>query len=265
MRTPVLRLSPTSIDRYRACPRRFQLEDGLRLDVEQADTYEQVLGQAVHKVLEQLLRLPTHSRDGSLSRLVDSAALRFAAANSYGEGMHEQLRAETAELVGNYVTAGGAGSTARPLKTEQTFQLRLNNGTIIQTRVDRIDRNERGMLEVIDYKTGRNQLDARDLAYETAPIVQLHAVGKASDVPVERVTWVYLRSGEAVSWWPEAEDIDAATDRLIRVLKDIHRDAVFEPNPGPQCSWCPFKDICPGASGDSSQAASFLTELDEAA
>lgn len=258
IRNTTLRLSPTSIDRYRACPRRFQFQDVLGLEVATPDTYEQVLGQTVHKVLEQLLRLPAHGRNESVTRLVDAAALRFAAANSYHDSAHEQLRAETGALVGKY-TADSAETSAQVLKTEQTFQLRLNNGTTIQTRVDRIDRNERGLLEVIDYKTGRNQLEGGDLAYETAPVVQLHAVGKASDAPVERVTWVYLRSGESVSWWPEAEDVDAATERLIRVLTEIHRDTIFQAHVGPQCGYCPFRHICPSSSAESDVA------LDEAA
>jgi putative RecB family exonuclease len=254
-------LSPTSIDRYRACPRRFYYQDVLRSTIEERKSFEQVLGEAVHKGLEQLMRLPASSRDAEAAvRLADVASLRFAASNGYDNHEHEQLRDQCSTLVQRYVSSGDV--SANVLKTERPFALTLSNGTVIKTRVDRIDRNARGLLEVIDYKSGRSQLDQRDLAYETAPIVQMLAVGKASDVPVERITWVYLRSGESVSWWPEAEDVDAATERLISVLKDIHADETFEPNPGSQCSWCPFKSMCEAArtEADAIQLGSATTE-----
>ena len=32
-----------------------------------------------------------------------------------------------------------------------------------------------------------------------------------SEMPVERVSWVYLRTGETISWWPELEDVAEVT------------------------------------------------------
>jgi len=240
-------LSPTSIDRYRVCPKRFYFQDVAGRKFDDVKSYEQLLGEAVHKALEQLLRLPAAARKESVSRVVDQAALRFAAANRLSTDAHERLRDTALQLGEPYVSQ--LGTKTNTLRTEQAFQLRLSNGTVIKTRVDRIDANDRGLLEVVDYKTGRHQIDERDLAYETAPIVQLHAVGKASEIPVEEVTWVYLQSGESISWCPEAEDVEAATDRLIRVLRNMHAERSYEPNPGRHCSSCPFKTICP-AFGD---------------
>jgi putative RecB family exonuclease len=237
------RLSPTSIDRWRQCPRRFLYQDVERRDFVDVKTYEQTLGEVVHKVLESLFRLEPYRRDeAAVAPLLDWAVLRFGTAAQLQQEQTEQLHAEASGLL---LPIHSAAVNARTLKVEQTFQLRLKNGTTIQTRVDRIDRAESGLLQVIDYKTGRVQVDERDLSSETAPIVQLLAVGKASDVPVEKVVWMYLRSGETISWWPEAEDVDAATDRLTRLLRELHAEHDYEPNPGGHCATCPFTQICP--------------------
>jgi putative RecB family exonuclease len=248
------RLSPTSIDRWRQCPRRFLYQDVERRDFVDVKTYEQTLGEVVHKVLESLFRLQPDRRDEAVVRLLDWAVLRFGAAAGLQQEQSEQLREEAKALL---LPFHSPAVEPRTLKVEQTFQLRLKNGTTIQTRVDRIDRAESGLLQVVDYKTGRNQVDERDLGTETAPIVQLLAVGKASDAPVEKVVWMYLRSGEAISWWPEAEDVDAATDRLIRVLRELHAERDYEPNPGGHCATCPFTKICPafGKAGTSAAIA----------
>jgi putative RecB family exonuclease len=249
------RLSPTSIDRWRQCPRRFLYQDVERRDFVDVKTYEQTLGEVVHKVLESFFRLEPYRRDeAAVVRLLDWAVLRFGTAAQLQQEPTEQLREEAKALL---LPFHSPAVEPRTLKVEQTFQLRLKNGTTIQTRVDRIDRAESGLLQVVDYKTGRNQVDERDLGTETAPIVQLLAVGKASDAPVEKVVWMYLRSGEAISWWPEAEDVDAATDRLIRVLRELHAERDYEPNPGGHCATCPFTKICPafGKAGTSAAIA----------
>jgi RecB family exonuclease len=232
------------------CPRRFFYQDVQRLPFEESRTLEQTLGDVVHKVLESLFRSePAKRNPEMLERLVESNVLRFSTRAMLREDEKERLGDEARRQLVEYVRT--ADMEARPLKLEQPFRLRLSNGTTITARVDRIDRGPSGFLEVTDYKTGRHQIDEPDLARETAAIVQLHAVGKASDQPVERVTWRYLRSGDAVSWWPEAEDVDSATDRLIGVLRKMHADHDYDANHGPQCVYCPFKGICPASAGES--------------
>jgi hypothetical protein len=89
--------------------------------------------------------------------------------------------------------------------------------------------------------------------------VQLLAVGRATGVPVERVTYLYLRAGEgtrkgdnsasrageSITWWPEDEDVEAATARLLDTVRQIQSDRDFDPSPGGHCSWCPYKPECP--------------------
>lgn len=244
-------LSPTSIDRWRVCPRRFYFQDVKQLPVEEVYSYERTLGIVVHKALETLMRYqPSGRGDEAQARVVDWSLLRTCSTKAVDAEDLERLRTDGLRLVRRYFEEPSAQS-AWPLKVETTFQLRLTNGTVIRTRVDRVDRNEHGLLEIIDYKTGRNSIDEHDLAYETAPIVQLLAVSKASEIQVEKVTWIYLRRGESVSWWPEEDDVEAATDRLLSLLRKLHREQDFEPNPGGHCVSCPFSGICPAWASES--------------
>lgn len=237
-------LSPTSIDRWRVCPRRFFYQDVERRQFEEVKTYEQTLGEVVHKALEGLYQLERDRRDEeAVERLLDWNVLRFSAVPALRKGNAERLREEARGLLRSFMHSRDAeGET---LKVEKQFQLRLKNGIAIKTRVDRIDRAESGLLHVVDYKTGRVQIDEADLSREIAPIVQLLAVSKASDVPVEKVVWIYLRTGVAITWWPEADDVDWAVDRLIGVLRKMNADQEFEPNPGAHCAHCPFTALCP--------------------
>jgi putative RecB family exonuclease len=162
------------------------------------------------------------------------------------------MREEALALLLGYLEAG-ALADIKTLKVETTFQLRLGNGTQIQTRVDRIDAAESHQLHIIDYKTGRHQIYETDLSKEMPAVVQLLAVTEASEEPVERVSWVYLRSGETINWWPEAEDVEFAAERLKKVLRRMHVDQEFPPNAGPYCAGCPFRSLCPEGRSERSE------------
>ena len=243
-------LSPSSIDCWRLCPRRFYYQEIERLPFEESYSYQQLLGLVVHGALESLMRLDPSVRAEQVSAHVERGARRQAVrvpttAHDV-QGAQEMLQEEARALVEPYVIADGAD--VRPLKLEQRFQLRLKGGTVIKTRVDRIDKTASGLLRIVDYKTGRHQIDERDLARESAPVVQLLAVGRASETPIERITWTYLRSGESISWWPEEDDVEEAAEWIVKLLRDIHRDREFVPNPGVQCSSCSFTEICPATA-----------------
>jgi RecB family exonuclease len=253
-RTPK-RLSPSSIDLWRQCPRRFAFHEGLiEADIsrlaQRQQTYEQVLGLAVHAALERLMKVTPERRTPEvIQQTIEWTAANAARKASLDARTLAHLRHEADELVLKYLVADGAG--AMPVAVERNFELRLTDGTAIRTRVDRLDRRGDAddevavTYEIVDYKTGRVQIDSRGLALETAPIVQLHAVSRATSVPVERVTWLYLRSGESVTWWPEEEDVEAATERLLKTLSTMRADCNYEPSPGAHCAYCPFKTICP--------------------
>jgi RecB family exonuclease len=242
------KLSPSSIDLWRQCPRRAYFQEVEQRPCDQVRrTFEQTLGEVVHDALEWLFRVePALRSQDVLVERVGKSVPRLARRAELHEVDQKRLHDEALRQL--LAFAESSDLTARPRKLEHQFQLRLTNGTIIKTRVDRVDRADSGVLEVIDYKSGRNQLEERELAYETAPIVELLAISTASNIPVERVTWHYLRSGDRIDWWPEDDDVEAATDRLLRLVDRIQRDTDYEPNPGPQCIYCPFSAVCPAWS-----------------
>jgi len=239
-------LSPTSIDRWRQCPRRFLYQDIERRPFEDTKTYEQTLGEVVHATLEWLVRaVDADKRDEpALIRSLDKSLSRLASTGQLSAADSSRMRAEALDMLLGYVRSG-ALSDVNALKVETTFQLRLRNGAAIHTRIDRVDTTESHQLHIVDYKSGRYQIEADELSKETPAIVQLLAVTEASDIPVERVSWVYLRTGETISWWPELQDVEFAAERLKKVLRRMHLDREYLPNAGPHCVGCPFRAVCP--------------------
>lgn len=239
------RLSPSSIDRFRECPRRFLWQDiERRGDDDPAASPELAVGKAVHKVLELVFRLqPGERTAANFERLLAAVWRRHWRPDLLGTAAEPHARDDARRLLENFGRCF-AVSEVEPLKLEYWLRLKLPAvGLEVNTRVDRIDRGSTG-LRVIDYKTGRRQLETDELARDTAAMIHLLAISQLAHEPVERISHYYLRSGEEIYWEPEPEDHDAVVERVQKQLKQMLTEQQFEPQPGDGCRLCPFALQC---------------------
>lgn len=238
------RLSPSALERYRSCPRQF-----LFADIERAPRPEEqpspVLcqGNAVHHALERFYGLPLEDRSlENLHRALRSVWCEHRQRGTFS-GREEEKRygEEALEMLTRYAELYDLELV--PLAREQWVQTVLD-GTQLFGKVDRVDEADGGGLWLIDYKTGRHQLEPGELSNESA--VQLYTVAAEATFSreVERVSIIYLRSGDEVRWTPERDDIEAARLRLAALLEQIKSDTVFEAYPGDSCRFCPFALSC---------------------
>lgn len=253
-------LSPTSLDRYRSCPRRFLWQDVEQLPVDAPPTLQQLLGTAVHRALETFFR---HEPEMRTYEVLEASLVRAWRRITASRPLESDLeRANHLErgraLLQTFVTSFDLA--ARPLRLEQALELRLRNSTRIRTRLDRIDPWGEGV-RVVDYKTGKLQLDSRDIARDTASIIHLLAAEHAG-YRVERLSFLYLSTGEEVYWEPERDDVDFAAERLRDLLRTVRDDLEFPAVPGAMCGFCPFRDRCDAAKLPEPGARRTLRPLD---
>jgi RecB family exonuclease len=239
------RLSPSALERYRICPRQF-----LFADIDRAPRPDEppspVLcqGNAVHHALERFYGLPLEDRSlENLHLALRSVWCEHRRRGTFSSREEEKRYGEEAlEMLTRY--ADGYDLELVPLAREQWVETRLEDIQLFG-KIDRVDQATGGGLWLVDYKTGRHQLDPAELAEESA--VQLYAVAAEASFrqEVERVSIIYLRGGDEVRWTPEREDIATARQRLARLIREIKADRAFEANPGDQCRFCPFALRCP--------------------
>jgi putative RecB family exonuclease len=237
------RLSPSSLDRYRECPRRFYLQDVEREAVAEGPNATLAVGNAVHRVLELAFRLHAHQRTPDNLKALLRREWRRYWPEHWSIAGEEQAKAEAAAMLEAFGEHFDVRS--KPLRLEQWLTLKTEQ-LEVSTRVDRIDRGSYG-LRLIDYKTGRRQLDESDLRHDSATLVHLLAASQQSAHPVERLSLFYLRSGEEIYWEPEPEDLELAGERLQALIGRILDDEKFAPEPGSGCQFCPFALRCDAA------------------
>ena len=260
-----LRLSASRLTAYRECPLRYKFAHHLSLEEVSSDAM--TLGTLIHDVLEAYhdpsTALPPtrETLESLLERLFDPAAFSRPA-------VARQVRAKASELLDGYFLK--YAQTAGVIAVERSFRFSLGPH-LVSGRIDRIDRRDNGMLELLDYKTGNAmsraeaesdiQLALYDLAFQHVP--ELSALGRP-----EKATYLYLkaigpRADGRRSYVPTEEGRERLLARIRRYVLGILTETFpsrfhlletwpeMEPEEAESirksdpCRNCSFKWLCP--------------------
>lgn len=240
----ITRLSPAAIERFRSCPRRYWYQDITRTPTPQERSPVLAQANAVHHALKQFfgLRSPEERSVENLHRALRAVWSQHRAGAFASRDEEAAYGREALELLSTF--AAHNDLFVCPLIREQRIRFRLANGLTLVGRIDRIDRAATGGIEIVDYKTGRRELEVDDVAGEAATMVYLAAVERLFSEPVTAVRFIYLRNGSETAWTPEEDDRLALRERLETLCDEITSANEFPAMPAAHCDWCPFNLIC---------------------
>ena len=251
---PLFAATPSKLTTF-DCPRRYRFTYLIRpAPPKGAPWAHNTVGAAVHLALARWWQLPADARTPEAG-----AALLVRAWQHDGfadAGQSEAWRGQAAGWVRRYLAdeTERRDVTVEPRGVERTVATRTDRLTI-SGRVDRIDERD-GELVIVDYKTGRAPLDSSDARGSLAMALYVLAAEKTLHQPCRRVELHHLRSGHVAAFDHTPETLRQHLDRAGQTATDIMAatdtvaggadpDEVFEPNPGPSCSWCDFRRLCP--------------------
>lgn len=252
------RISPSAIVRYRSCPRAAWFQYVARVPRVEQPNAALVLGNALHAALERFLGLPPADREPApeiLARCLRSVwpkhrvAGAFLSRDEEADWGRQGLRMLAA-------FAERFDTTVVPLGREQWVSTRLPSGVEIYGKVDRIDGSPSDVrdadvsdsaLRIVDYKTGRHQIDSQDLPDEPAVQAYILAVEDRYKRPVGRMRFIYLASSDDVWCDVEREDVEFAREALTSAAAVMYADREFAPTPGDHCARCAYAHVCPDA------------------
>ncbi len=243
------RLSPSQVQAYVACPRRYAFERRLHVG-DQTSVYS-AFGTVIHDVLEAAERsaLARGEELSTLDDALDALGTRWDPApfggGAWAEGWRRHAERTLRHLYAHWPGKGKAVALEHPLELEI-------DGVVWQGRADRIERDRKGALRIVDYKTSKSPAGKE----EAAVSVQLafYLLAARADPEITE----HGRPAEAEFWYPARYDRKSVATRQLDArrldeVRDVMRAAgegiraeQWPPTPGAHCHSCRVRLVCPG-------------------
>jgi putative RecB family exonuclease len=243
--------TPSKLGAFEDCPRRYRYAYVDRPAPQKGPPWaHNSLGASVHTALKNWYGLPPEQRGtGVLSRLLKATWV----AEGYRDVDQQRAAYRKAlDWLGDYV--GGLDPHEEPVGVERTVATRTAV-LALSGRVDRLDR--RGdELVIVDYKTGRGPLTSDDARGSRALGLYAFAAGRMMRRRCQRVELHHLPTGEVAAHEHTEASLARHVSRAEDTARDIvaaekavaagtDRDEAFPTAPGPICSWCDWRKVCP--------------------
>ncbi|GII80251.1 hypothetical protein Sru01_52330 [Sphaerisporangium rufum] len=264
--------TPSRLNTWLDCPRRYRFTYLDRPAPQKGPPWaHNSVGASVHNALAGWWREPYERRTPAMAAVLLTKG--WLTDGFRGAEQSTRWRDRAREMVTGY--AGTLDPADEPVGVERTVATRTRV-IAVSGRVDRIDR--RGdELVIVDYKTGRRPLTEDDARSSLAMAIYAIAASRVLHRACRRVELHHVPSGAIAAWEHTEESLGrhlgraeeiateaADADEAYRAWRgerppsraagpadgspaDVppELDRLFEPRPGPICSWCDYRRHCP--------------------
>jgi RecB family exonuclease len=162
----------------------------------------------------------------------------------------EGYRRSGADMVARFHRSRYTSDRLTTIANERHFCVTLGERYDFQGYIDRLARDERGLVHIIDYKTGRRV--SRGFSGREAEQVEAYAVAlftELDDVDELELSLEFVRTGDRVRRRVTRAERGELERRLVARIDAVVGSTVFPPNPGVLCRWCGFNDVCDAVVG----------------
>ena len=249
--------SHSALSTFRSCPRQFKFQYVDRVRVPLGPTADTYMGTAVHRVLARLYKL---AADGVVIPL-DEVLAEYRA--EWEKPDSRSIRVINERLtVDDYVQSG-----QKMLETYYAKHHPFDQGTLLGAEInitfgladtpykfraviDRLWKRPDGVVEIIDYKTGKNlPQGGRDprFLYQMG-LYQLAVEVKWPDFQQVELAQFYLKMDEEIRYRMAPEELDELVESLrTDVIESIlaERADDFPTVESGLCDYCDFFELCP--------------------
>ncbi len=232
-------LSASSIGIYEQCPLRFKLEREWNLPREVSAALH--YGAAMHGVLRTFYDARRFQREISDDDLLEQFRSALATAGIADRYQYELYLRQGGEQLRQFLECARK-EPAEVVDTECKFEMQVGSSKV-QGRVDRVDRTGVGTIAIVDYKTGKPQ--SQEDADESLQL-SLYALA-ARDVwgkEADRLIFHNLENNSSICTTRTSGELEDAKLR-VRKVADAIAQGKFAAKPGYQCSYCPYRNLCP--------------------
>jgi putative RecB family exonuclease len=239
-------ISPTKLSTYLACPVKYRwtyVDERGKWYLRSKSYYS--FGTTLHRVLERFHGPEDNGVETTAQALAEYEDNWIDAGFSSAEEMAEAYH-EGKEMLERHVEDyKKRETTAKVLFVEKLLKLDL--GLFHLTgRIDRVDEHEDGTLEIVDYKTGRDDVSAEDVQNDIA--MSCYQLLLAREFPDRRITATIhaLRSGMHATCSLTSAELDQFEKDVTLLGGEILTQEYYdlEPRLKRLCQGCDFVPLC---------------------
>lgn len=248
----VMRTSYSAIETYKLCPQKYKFQELDRIPAKKSKAA--LFGTHIHATLKYMFShdplFPT------LDEVLHYFREYFPAQEKMDLAPEERpLYLAEGERMLKTFYAKNAPWNFSVVDLESRFEVLIDDPRrgethVLAGRIDRIDKTEDGY-EVIDYKTSRRMPSQRDVDENLQ--LSLYALGLSRRWPhlepdAIRLSLYFVKHGEKLSTRRTEEAMAETVHDVLDTVTEIQGQIAsggFHPVPGPHCSFCPYRNICP--------------------
>ena len=248
-------LSPSRASQFKTCPKQFKFAN---VDKLKEPTNEvQAKGTTVHQALEDLFDLPKEER--STEKLHNLFRDAWTKVRSTDEHHHlfstvdeeRDWGVDGLKLLNNYM------SIEDPTSFDPLERERWVRGTIddlnLRGILDRMDRNQKGELIIVDYKSGKAPMAKyKEPRFFALKLYAMLIKDELGEMPAE-LKLIYLKNSTIHTLKISEQDLIDVKNEILEIwekIKKAYKDDEFPATKNNLCDWCYYKPICPVFNDD---------------
>lgn len=246
-------LSPSRLNDYLSCPRKFFYVKVLGIDVEDADWDGANFGTLIHSLLERAVKVAKESAYPTLEEILEKFRLGMDGMKFSSEAKKEKYFKQGQKLLTNYYPYFSQIPISRITDIEFSFYGVDVDGDFITGKIDRIEKNSDGTFELYDYKTG-NYTSEKKIApneekqnYFNQLCFYKYAYEKLTGNKVSKVGIIYVENHEkSVDKYLTDDDmkyIETLIKDTYQNIKALKFNPIKEDKQG-ACKNCVYKQLC---------------------
>lgn len=243
-------LSPSRASQFKTCPKQFKFAN---IDkIKEPTTEVQAKGTTVHQALEDLFDLKPDERNTEKLHNLFREAWTKVRGNDEHHNLFSSVEEEREwgldglKLLNNYMSIEDPTSF-EPLERERWVRGSIEDLNL-RGILDRMDRNNKGELVIVDYKSGKAPLAKyKEPRFFALKLYALLIQKELGEMPSE-LKLIYLKNSTIHTLKVTQDSLDQVKIEVLEIWDNIKK--AFETNEFPAtkntlCDWCYYKPICP--------------------
>ncbi|MDD3146613.1 MAG: PD-(D/E)XK nuclease family protein, partial [Candidatus Riflebacteria bacterium] len=232
-------LSGSKLELYQTCPKKFYFTHVKRVPRPAGASPHLSFDQALHKSMAAYYRGKRADEPFKLDRLLNLLNENWDSRGFESQNQENEFRSQAENGLRAYFDRFCQGPS-RHIEVDYFFKVDIAGGEYTG-KIDRVDRNPDGTIELIDYKSGKPPLGGlQELEQSLAAQMLFLATDIIWPGKVKKLTFIYLKDASVLSLVRNNNEILLARKRYLDIGEAIYQGR-FEPIRSSACAYCEFQ------------------------